>query len=144
MLLADVEAGVVGAAHAGWKGALTGVIDAVLSAMETLGAQRERIAAAVGPCISQVNYEVGGEFHDRFQGADSGNTRFFNLSDRVGHFRFDLEAYVVHRLREAGVDNVEGVFRDTYSHESELFSFRRATHRGETGYGRQISAIVLR
>ncbi|HEY1631707.1 MAG TPA: peptidoglycan editing factor PgeF [Rhizomicrobium sp.] len=144
VLLMDAEAGVVGAAHAGWKGALTGVIDSVLEKMESLGAVRERIAAAAGPCIAQPNYEVGEDFHDRFRDADSGNTRFFTLSNRPGHFRFDLEAYVVHRLREAGVENVAGVFRDTYSHESALFSFRRATHRGETSYGRQISAIVLR
>ncbi len=91
----------------------------------------------MGPCISQANYEVGPEFHQRFHDADSDLGRFFKLSGRAGHFRFDLEAYVVHRLREAGVASVEGVFRDTYSHESEFFSFRRATHRGETSYGRQ-------
>jgi YfiH family protein len=144
VLFADAQAGVVAAAHAGWKGAFTGVIESVLLEMEALGAVRERVSAAVGPCISQANYEVGPEFHQRFHDADSDLGRFFKLADRAGHFRFDLEGYVVHRLREAGVAKVEGVFRDTYSHESEFFSFRRATHRGETGYGRQISAIVLR
>jgi len=144
VLLADAEAGVIGAAHAGWKGALMGVVESVLTQMESLGAVRERVAAAVGPCIAQVNYEVGEDFHDRFRDADSDNSRFFTLAERAGHFRFDLEGYVVHRLREAGVARVEGVFRDTYSHENEFYSFRRATHRGETSYGRQISAIVLR
>ncbi|MGH6872181.1 MAG: peptidoglycan editing factor PgeF [Rhizomicrobium sp.] len=144
VLLHDAQAGVIGAAHAGWKGAFAGVIDAVLTAMETLGAVRERVAAAAGPCISQANYEVGPEFHDRFTAADSTLARFFMLAGRAGHFRFDLEGYVVHRLREAGVDHVEGVFRDTYSHDADFFSFRRSTHRGEPGYGRQISAIVLR
>ncbi|HEX3675528.1 MAG TPA: peptidoglycan editing factor PgeF [Rhizomicrobium sp.] len=144
VLLADTQAGVIGAAHAGWKGAFTGVIGSVLAAMEKLGADRQRVCAAIGPAISQANYEVGPEFHDRFHDADQDAGRFFALSDRAGHFRFDLEAYVVHRLREAGVGAVEGVFRDTYSQDTEFFSFRRATHRGETGYGRQISAIALR
>ena len=144
VLFHDAQAGVIGAAHGGWKGALSGVIDAALEAMESLGAVRERVSAAVGPCIAQANYEVGPEFHQRFVDADSSLGRFFALAERAGHFRFDLEGYVVHRLREAGVGTVEGVFRDTYSHESEFFSFRRATHRGEASYGRQISAIVLR
>ncbi|HEY2069563.1 MAG TPA: peptidoglycan editing factor PgeF [Rhizomicrobium sp.] len=143
ILFADTEAGVIGAAHAGWKGALAGVADAALTAMEALGAIRERVSAAVGPTIAQESYEVDEDFHTRFHDADSTNGRFFALSDRPGHFRFDLEGYVVHRLREAGVQAVEGVFRDTYSHEAEFFSFRRATHRGEKDYGRQISAIVL-
>ncbi len=144
VLLADAEAGVVGAAHAGWKGAFTGVIESVLTAMETLGAQRERVAAAVGPCIARDSYEVGDEFHQRFRDADSDTGQFFAMATRPGHWHFDLEAYVVHRLHEAGVARVEGVFRDTYSHDAEFFSFRRATHRGEKDYGRQISAIVLR
>jgi YfiH family protein len=144
VLLADPQAGVIGAAHAGWKGALGGVIDGALTAMERLGAVRERVIAAVGPCIAQTNYEVGSEFHQRFADTDSTNGQFFTLAERPGHFRFDLESYVVHRLHEAGVANVEGVFRDTYSHEAEFYSFRRATRRGEKDYGRQISAIVLR
>jgi YfiH family protein len=144
VLFADAEAGVIGAAHAGWKGAMGGVVEAAIAAMEKLGARRARIQAAIGPCIAQANYEVGPEFHTRFFAADQANDRFFDLSDRAGHFRFDLEGYVVHRLREAGVDDAEGLFRDTYARETEFYSFRRATHRGEANYGRQISAIVLR
>jgi len=144
VLLADAEAKVIGAAHAGWKGALTGVIESALVAMEELGAERGRIAAAIGPCIAQANYEVGPEFEQRFRQADSTNDRFFALADRAGHFRFDLKAFVVHRLREAGIGNVEGLYADTYAREAEFFSFRRATHRGETNYGRQISAIALK
>ncbi|HTQ12249.1 MAG TPA: peptidoglycan editing factor PgeF [Rhizomicrobium sp.] len=143
VLLHDPQAGVIGAAHAGWKGALAGVIDSALEAMQSLGAVRERVAAAVGPCISQASYEVDDDFHSRFRAADPDNGRFFRLAERAGHFRFDLEGYVVHRLRESGVARVEGVFRDTYTHESEFFSYRRATHRGEKNYGRQLSAIVL-
>jgi hypothetical protein len=144
VLLADAEAKVIGAAHAGWKGALGGVVEAAIAAMEKLGAERERIQAAIGPCIAQANYEVGAEFQARFIEADQGNHRFFDLSDRAGHYRFDLEGYVVHRLREAGIADVEAFHADTYARESEFYSFRRATHRGEASYGRQISAIVLR
>jgi len=144
VLLADIEAKVIGAAHAGWKGALGGVVEAAVAAMEKLGAERERIHAAIGPCIAQINYEVGPEFQARFVEADRANDHFFDLSERVGHFRFDLEGYVVHRLREAGVGDVEGLYADTYARESEFYSFRRATHRGEANYGRQISAIVLK
>jgi YfiH family protein len=144
VLLVDSEAKIIGAAHAGWKGALAGVVEAAAEAMEKLGADRERISAAIGPCIAQANYEVGFEFQARFVAADQANDRFFDLSDRVGHYHFDLEGYVVHRLREAGIGDVEGLYADTYARESEFYSFRRATHRGETAYGRQISAIVLR
>jgi len=144
VLLADAQAKVIGAAHAGWKGALGGVVEAAIEAMEKLGAERERIHAAIGPCIAQANYEVGPEFQARFVATDQANDSFFDLSDRVGHYRFDLEGYVVHRLREAGVNEVEGLRADTYARESDFYSFRRATHRGEASYGRQISAIVLR
>jgi purine-nucleoside/S-methyl-5'-thioadenosine phosphorylase / adenosine deaminase len=143
VLLADAHAKVVGAAHAGWKGALGGVIDSVLEKMETLGADRARIAAAIGPCIAQANYEVGAEFRDAFRQSDLANAQFFTLSDRAGHLRFDLEGYVAHRLREAGVENVETLNADTYARESDFFSYRRATHRGEKDYGRQIAAIML-
>jgi hypothetical protein len=143
VLLADAKAKVIGAAHAGWKGALGGVIESVLTEMEKLGADRRRIAAAVGPCISQTNYEVGDEFLDAFKSADSTNTRFFVPSDRAGHLRFDLEGYVVHRLRNAGAQDIRALQACTYARESEFFSYRRATHRGEKDYGRQISAIVL-
>ena len=144
VLFADAGAGVIGAAHAGWKGALSGVTDSTIAAMESLGAQRDRIAAAIGPCISQTNYEVGPEFRDRFVEADSRNVRFFAASDRADHLRFDLEGYVAERLDEAGVANIARCSACTYAHESDFFSFRRATHRGETDYGRQVSAIMLK
>jgi YfiH family protein len=141
VLFADVEARVVGAAHAGWKGALGGVTDAAIAAMEALGARRERIAAAIGPCISQANYEVGPEFRERFAPDDG---RFFVTGDRAGHFRFDLEAYVAMRLAAADIASVERLSACTYAGEDDYFSFRRATHRSERDYGRQVSAIVLR
>jgi hypothetical protein len=203
VLLADAEAGVIGAAHAGWKGALGGVIESVVVAMESLGARRGRIAAAVGPCIHAGSYEVGSEFRARFMKAAAANEHFFRgrppigflelarhpfglrpvttddikdnplflegllhrderqqrpvyritkkgmkrlleLKRLTGHWSFDLEGYVVHRLRQAKIKDISRIFRDTYSHEADYFSFRRATHRGENAYGRQISAIVLR
>jgi YfiH family protein len=143
VLFADMQARVIGAAHAGWKGALGGVIESGLAAMEKLGADRARIAAAIGPCIAQDSYEVGAEFRDRFAAADSANARFFRTSGKVGHFRFDLENYVVHRLATAGIASIEPLGADTYTREADFFSFRRTTHRGETNYGRQISAIAL-
>lgn len=143
VLFADSTAGVIGAAHAGWKGAFTGVIDSVLERMESLGAERARISAAIGPCISQPNYEVGPEFIARFAEANAGNTRFFVPSGKADHWRFDLEGYVVHRLREAGLTNIEPLSTCTYAREGDFFSFRRATHRAEKDYGRQVSAIVL-
>ena len=143
ILFADSGACVIGAAHAGWKGALAGIVESAISAMEKLGAQRRRIAAAVGPCISQANYEVADDFRTRFVEADAANTRFFSPGVRAGHHQFDLEAFVVQRLKNAGLDNVSRLSRCTYAHEAELFSFRRATHRGENDYGREISVIVL-
>jgi hypothetical protein len=143
VLLVDAQARVIGAAHAGWKGALYGVTDSVIAEMEKLGADRARIAAAVGPCISQANYEVGAEFLDAFTKVDSTNGKFFVTSNRSDHFRFDLEAFVAHRLRLAGVSDVQPLHACTYARENEFFSYRRATHRGEKDYGRQISAIVL-
>ncbi len=142
VLLADVQAGVIGAAHAGWKGALGGVTDATIEAMEALGAQRDRIAAAIGPCIARASYEVDAGFADRFAADDPANERFF-AEGRAGHFQFDLEAYVAHRLASVGVTRVAMLGLDTYADEARFFSFRRATHRGEPGYGRQISIIGL-
>lgn len=142
VLLADREAGVVAAAHAGWKGAIGGVTDSTIAAMETLGARRERIAAAIGPCIARASYEVDDGFFRRFAEADPANERFF-ADGRAGHHQFDLEAYVAHRLAEAGVRTVEALGQDTYSQPDRFFSFRRATHRGEPDYGRQISIIGL-
>ena len=142
VLLADRHAGVIGAAHAGWKGALAGVTDATVAAMEALGAQRGRIAAAVGPCIAQASYEVDDDFEARFVVADTFNARFFRMG-REGHAWFDLEGYVAARLESAGVGTVERLGFDTYADPSRFFSYRRATHRGEPGYGRQIALIGL-
>jgi hypothetical protein len=143
VLFADAEAGVIGAAHAGWKGAISGVIESAIAAMETLGAKRGRIAAAIGPCISQANYEVGPEFPTRFRDADPANARYFVPSDRPEHFRFDLPGYVIARLQSAGLTQVETINSCSYADEPSFFSFRRATHRGEKDYGRQVSAILL-
>ena len=142
VLLADREAGVVGAAHAGWKGALAGVTDRTLDAMETLGADRTRIRAAIGPCIARRSYEVDDAFRARFAEADPANERFFNDS-RPGHHLFDLEGYVAHRLGAAGIRHVEALGLDTYADETRFFSFRRATHRNEPDYGRQIAVVGL-
>ena len=147
VLLADPKAKVIGAAHAGWKGALgeggRGVLEATLDAMEKLGAQRDRISAFIGPCISQANYEVGWDFRDRFLGLGLRNRRFFLPSDKEGHYRFDLPGYVAYRLTAAGAGSVEMSGICTYPPENGYFSFRRTTHAGEADYGRQISAIVL-
>jgi YfiH family protein len=142
VLFADHKAVVVGAAHAGWRGALAGVTDATIEAMERLGARRERIHAAVGPCIAQPSYEVDEAFRARFLDADSGNVRFF-ITGPAGKPHFDLEAYAVHRLIAAGVGEVEELNLDTYAEPDRFFSYRRATHRGEADYGRQLSAIAI-
>lgn len=143
VLLADAEAGVIGAAHAGWKGALEGVLESALNAMERLGAGRRRITAAIGPCISQTNYEVGPEFIARFRDADPANACFFLASDRPGHFHFDLEGYVAARFTAAGITRVAPLSACTYARAADFFSYRRATHAREADYGRQISAISL-
>ena len=142
VLLADVAGGVVGAAHAGWKGALHGVTEATIEAMEKLGARRERIAAATGPCIARASYEVDEGFRSRFCDADPANEHFF-ADGRAGHCQFDLEAYVAARLASAGIGRVEALGLDTYADETRFFSYRRATHRGEPDYGREISLIGL-
>ncbi|MEH3103988.1 MAG: peptidoglycan editing factor PgeF [Sphingomonas phyllosphaerae] len=141
VLLADAATGIVGAAHAGWKGALAGVTDATVAAMVARGARAERIAAAVGPCIARASYEVDDLFRGRFEAADAANERFF-VDARAGHHRFDLEGYVVHRLAAAGVTRVAALGLDTYADEARFFSYRRATHRGEPSYGRQIAIIA--
>jgi YfiH family protein len=142
VLFADHKAVVVGAAHAGWRGALAGVTDAAIEAMELLGARRENIHAAVGPCIAQPSYEVDEAFRARFLHADGDNQRFFVSSDgRKPHF--DLEAYVVHRLIAAGIDEVEALNLDTYGQPDRFYSYRRSVHRGESDYGRQLSAIAI-
>lgn len=142
VLFADAQAGVVGAAHAGWKGALAGVTDATIAAMERLGARRDRIAAAIGPCIARASYEVDAGFLSTFAATDPANERFF-AEGRDGHHQFDLEAYVTHRLAAAGLARVEALGLDTYAQPDRFYSYRRATHRGEADYGRQISLIGL-
>ena len=142
VLLADREASVVGAAHAGWRGAFGGVTDAVIAEMEKLGARRERIAAAVGPCIAQPSYEVDDDFGRRFLAADPANERFFSRTDGAQP-HFDLEGYVAARLQAAGIGAVEPLGLDTYADPDRFYSYRRATHRGEPDYGRQIALIGL-
>lgn len=143
VLLADPHAGIVGAAHAGWKGALGGITDAVLSAMERLGARRERITAALGQCIRQPSYEVSGGFVEAFCAADAHNRRFFIAGAAPDKAQFDLPAYVAARLRGAGVGTVDDLGLDTYADEDRFFSYRRMTHRGEADYGRHVAAIAL-
>ncbi|MFD1033983.1 peptidoglycan editing factor PgeF [Sphingomonas hankookensis] len=142
VLLADVQAGVVGAAHAGWKGALAGVTDATIAQMEKLGARADRIVAAIGPCIARASYEVDLGLVERFCATDPANERFF-AENRPGHARFDLEAYVAARLAAAGVRRIEALGQDTYAQDDRFFSYRRATHRGEADYGRQLSVIGI-
>ena len=142
VLFADREAGVIGAAHAGWKGAFGGVIESTVALMETKGARRERIAAAVGPVIARKSYEVDDAFLRRFAETDPENERFFTPG-REGHHQFDLEAYVLARLAAAGITRAEALGLDTYSDPERFFSYRRATHRGEADYGRQLSLIAL-
>lgn len=143
VLFADTQAGVVGAAHAGWKGALGGVTDSTIAAMEMLGASRDRMVAAVGPCIARASYEVDAGFLARFAEADPANERFFTEGRREDHWQFDLEAYVAHRLAAAGLRTVEMLGQDTYARPEHFYSYRRATHRREPDYGRQISIVGL-
>jgi YfiH family protein len=143
VLLAERRAGVVGAAHAGWKGAISGVTDSAVDAVEKLGAERAAIVAAIGPCIARASYEVDDAFVRRFEADDPANERFFADGRRPGHAQFDIEAYVAHRLAAAGIGQVIALGEDTYAQPDRFFSFRRATHRGEPGYGRQISLIGL-
>jgi YfiH family protein len=143
VLFADREAGVVGAAHAGWKGALGGIVEATLRVMESLSADRARIAAAVGPCIARRSYEVDEAFLRRFTEGEPDNERFFSDGERPDRRQFDLEGFVVSRLAAAGLGRIEALGEDTYSQPDRFFSYRRATHRGEPDYGRQVSLIAL-
>jgi YfiH family protein len=143
ILFADVEARVIGAAHAGWRGALGGIVEATLSTMEELGAERGRIVAVLGPMIRQDAYEVGPELVAAFREADPDHERFFRPAARNGHAMFDLPGYLGARLRQAGVGQVVDLGLCTYAEDSRFFSYRRATHRGEPDYGRLISAIAL-
>ena len=142
VLFADRQAGIVGAAHAGWRGALAGVTDSAISAMEEIGAQRDRIAAAIGPCIALPSYEVDEAFRQRFIEADPANDRFFMPAASDG-LHFDLPAYLRHRLTAAGIGTVETIHLDTYSNADRFYSYRRATQLGEPDYGRQISLIGI-
>lgn len=143
LLFADAKAGVVACAHAGWKGALTGITAATLDAMERLGATRGNISVVIGPMISQASYEVGPEFPDRFIEASAANTKYFAPSPRPGHRMFDLPGYIADRLRAEGAGEVVNLSLCTFSDERRFFSYRRTTHRSERDYGRLISAIAL-
>ena len=143
VLFADADAGVIGAAHAGWRGAFDGVLEATVDAMEALGARRDEISAVVGPTISQRNYEVGQDFLERFMDEDPDHGRFFTHGTREGKYRFDLPSFVLWRLRGAGVGSATWIRACTYAEPDRFFSFRRTTHLGEPDYGRLISAITL-
>ncbi|HTM72576.1 MAG TPA: peptidoglycan editing factor PgeF [Pseudolabrys sp.] len=143
LLFADSAAGVIGAAHAGWRGALSGVVEATVAAMERLGAKRIRVAAALGPTIRQSNYEVGPEFIERFLAADTANGRYFKPSEREDHAMFDLCGYIAQRVDQAGITQFEDLGLCTYEEPERFYSFRRSTHRNEPDYGRHINAIAL-
>jgi YfiH family protein len=143
VLIADAQARVVGAAHAGWRGAVAGVLEAAIAAMERIGADRSRMVATLGPTISQPNYEVGPELIAQFVADDAANERFFAPAERAGHARFDLPGYIVARLQRAAVGTVDSLGRCTYSEADRFYSYRRCTHRREPDYGRHINAIVL-
>jgi YfiH family protein len=143
ILFAEPRARVVGAAHAGWKGALTGVVEATVTAMERLGARRSDIVAALGPCIGQRSYEVGPEFAAAFGSAGDHMARYFAASRRAGHSMFNLNAYIAERAACAGIGRFEDLRLDTYADERRFFSYRRATHRKEPDYGRLMSLIVM-
>lgn len=142
VLFADTNAGVIGAAHAGWKGAISGVLGNTVAAMEALGADRSRIVAVVGPCIARRSYEVDAGFHRRFIEADPDYAAFFTPG-REGHHQFDLEGFAASRLAAAGLRTVVALGEDTYSQSARYFSYRRTTHAGEPDYGRQLSLIAL-
>jgi polyphenol oxidase len=143
ILFADMAAGVIGAAHGGWRGALGGIVEATLDCMEGLGAVRTRIRAGIGPCIAQRSYEVGPEFPQRFV-EDASSAAFFVPALRTGHLMFDLPGYIEHRLTRAGVATIERAAHDTVDEDQHFFSYRRACLRGEPAYGRALSAIALR
>jgi YfiH family protein len=143
VLFADPHAAVVGAAHAGWRGAFGGILEATIAAMEQLGAERRHIVAVLGPTICQAAYEVGPEVVDAFAKADPANVRFFRDAARQGHAMFDLPGYIGARLLAAGIGEFADLGHCTYTEESRFFSYRRATHRGEPDYGRLIAAIAL-
>ncbi|WP_332697332.1 peptidoglycan editing factor PgeF [Bosea sp. (in: a-proteobacteria)] len=143
ILFADSEAGVIGAAHSGWKGAFGGIVGATVTAMEKLGARRERIIAVLGPTISAAAYEVGPEFIERLKAENPTYSRFFHASERPAHAMFDLPAFIAHRAQDAGIGRFVDLGLCTYGDEARFYSYRRTTHRQEADYGRLISAIAL-
>jgi YfiH family protein len=143
VLFADTDAGVIGAAHAGWKGAISGVLENTIAVMEKLGAQIDHISCAIGPCIAQKSYEVDEGFFRNFVAQAAQNERFF-ADGKAGHYQFDIEGYVAARLAAAGIRTVACLGEDTYSQPDRFFSYRRSCHLGEPGYGRQLSLIGLR
>ncbi|MEM1045826.1 MAG: peptidoglycan editing factor PgeF [Pseudomonadota bacterium] len=143
VLFADAKNRVVAAAHAGWRGALTGILEATLDLMEEQGGERAQTVAVLGPTISGGNYEVGPEFIDRFVDADAGNAGYFSPSGQTGHAYFDLPAYIVARLKAAGIGEAHDIGACTYADENRFYSYRRSVHRGEPDYGRLVSAIAL-
>ncbi len=143
VLLADPDAGVVGAAHAGWRGALSGVLEATVEAMEGLGAERRRITAGIGPCIGPESYEVGPEFPGPFLALDPANDRFFRPAAKARHYLFDLPGFAAERLRQLGLQRTATLFGDTAAEDGRFFSYRRSRLRGEADYGRALSAIAL-
>ena len=143
VLLCDPEAGVIGAAHAGWRGALVGIVEATVEAMKGLGAAEERILAAIGPAISQGAYEVGADYKARFLKTEPDAGAFFVNDEGTGEPHFDLPAYVANRLTQTGVNEIYDLGICTYDDDTRLYSYRRSRHHGEVDYGRQISAIVL-
>lgn len=142
VLFMDADAGVVGAAHAGWKGAFGGVVENTVTAMEKLGAYRARIKAAVGPCIQQGSYEVGPEFYEQFMQRGDHCAAFF-VKNIAGKYQFNLPAFVLEQLQNAGIAQAESLGIDTYSNPSEFFSYRRSIHHNEPDYGRFISVIGI-
>ncbi|MFT5486309.1 MAG: YfiH family protein [Paracoccaceae bacterium] len=143
VLFADAEGGVIGAAHAGWRGALGGVVENTIAAMENLGATRRGIRATVGPCIAQSSYQVGADFPDPFVEDDAGAITLFRPDGETGKHLFDLQGYVLRRLEQAGIGSLGTLDVDTYAAEDLFFSYRRTCHRGEDDYGRGLSAITL-
>lgn len=143
VLFAAPKAGVIGAAHAGWKGAISGVVENTIAAMKELGAKRDDIIAVVGPCIGAASYEVGPEFHERFISESPVNTRYFVSSSKAGHCYFDIGGYVLDRVLRAGVKSASRINADTYAESSQFFSYRRSCHMNEPDYGRQVSGIAL-
>lgn len=143
VLFADAKAGVIGAAHAGWRGARSGVLDATVDAMTSLGARPRRIVAAIGPCIRQASYEVGPEFHAAFVGEEPDAAALFRPGPRTDHYRFDLAAYVARRLQARGIATLAVLPHDTFADAERFFSYRRGTLSGQPDYGRLLSAIAL-